>query len=509
MSLSTELISQFAKITKDSSKESKSSVVRGTTVIYNGKTYVRFDGSDLLTPVTTNSTVSDGDRVTVDIQNHKATITGNTSDPSASSTKVEKHDSQISEFEIIIAYKVTTEDLEAINATIESLRAKVANIDELDVLNAEINNLQAKFAELEYVKAEDVEILNAEIENLEAKFGEFGDLSAEDLEAINAEITNLKGYTADFTYVSADMLSAFRADIKELNTKKLSAEEADIKYANIDFSNIGKAAMEHFYASSGLIKDVIIGDSTITGELVGVTIRGDLIEGGTVVADKLVIKGEDGLYYKLNSMLDGVTAEQLSTEEYQNGLHGDNIIAHTITAEKIDVKDLVAFDATIGGFNITDNAIYSGVKESVDNTTQGIYMDNDGQLAVGDGTNFVKYYKYVDENGKEGYKLEISAASILLGASNKNLEDYIAQGGSGADIQIGATNLIRNSIDMIFAKYSFHNTPTFIETTYNPGSSDLEISYEPITVSTDGNGNITLMNVNAISDGSGNVTLKE
>ena len=38
--------------------------------------------------------------------------------------------------------------------------------------------------------------------------------------------------------------------------------------------------MAYFYAQSGLIKDVTIGDAKITGELVGVTIKGDLIEGG-------------------------------------------------------------------------------------------------------------------------------------------------------------------------------------------------------------------------------------
>ena len=59
--------------------------------------------------------------------------------------------------------------------------------------------------------------------------------------------------------------------------------------------------MEKFYSESGLIKNVVVGDQTITGELVGVTIRGDLIEGNTIKADKLVIKGEDGLYYKLNT----------------------------------------------------------------------------------------------------------------------------------------------------------------------------------------------------------------
>jgi hypothetical protein len=416
MGLSNELISQFAKLAvADKNQTPTETTVYGTTVVYEGRTYVKLDGSDLLTPVQTTSSTKDGDRVTVLIKNHTATITGNTSDPAASSNTVKDQASQITEFEIVMAHKVTTEELEAFNATIENLKAANANIGNLDAVNAAIENLEAKFADVEHLNANDVTAINAAIENLEAKFAEIGDLTVEELEAINAQINNLKGYTADFTYVSADVLQAFRGNIKELEAQKLSVKDADIKYANIDFSNIGQAAFEYFYANSGLIKDVTIDNGIITGELVGVTIRGDLIEGGTVVADKLVIKGEDGLYYKLNT--DGESIETEQTE--YNSLDGKHILAKSITATKVSVEDLVAFGATIGGFHITDDSIYSGVKESVGNTTRGIYMDNTGQMAIGDSNNYIKYYK--DQNGI--YRLEVSAGVITFGGSGGSSEE--------------------------------------------------------------------------------------
>lgn len=419
MSLSSDLISQFAKITNDNTETKKDTMVYGTIVDYDGSKWVRLDGADRLTPIETTTNTKDGDRVTVEIKNHTATVTGNVSSPSATNNDISEVNNQISEFEIVMAYKVTTEDLEAINATIENLRVVAAKIDNAEILMAEIHNLYAKYAEIDKITAKDVEILNAEIERLKVTFGDFTNISVEDLEAINANIENLKSYNANFTYVSADVLSALNAEIKRLDAEQISVDDLDAKYANIDFSNIGKAAIEEFFAKSGLIEDVVIGDGIITGELVGVTIRGDLIEGGTVVADKLVIRGEDGLYYKLNSTVEGVTSEQLSTEEYQSGLHGENIIAHTITAEKINVKDLVAFDATIGGFKISDNAIYSGVKESIDNTTRGVYMDSTGQWNVGDSHNYIKYYK--DADGK--YRLEIAAKSISIKASDSGGDD--------------------------------------------------------------------------------------
>lgn len=221
--------------------------------------------------------------------------------------------------------------------------------------------------------------------------------------------------------VTADSILADSAKIKKLETEKISATDADLKYARIDFANISEATMEYFYSKSGLIKNVTVGDQTITGELVGVTIKGDIIEGGTVKADKLVIKGEDGLFYKLNVDALGETTAS-SDKKYQNGLDGSVIIAKSITAEQISVKDLVAFGATIGGFKIGDDSIYSGVKSTVNNTTRGIYLDNDGQFSFGDSSNFIKFYK--DTDGK--YRLKISAESLEIGSSGSSVEEEIS-----------------------------------------------------------------------------------
>lgn len=442
MSLSSDLVSQFVKATKKEDKKKKETTVYGTAKVDADGVRVQIDGSDIMTPVAEAVGVSDGDRVTVLIKNHKAILNGNLKSPAVS--------------EVIAngAY-----------ATVGQLRAT-----------------------------------NAEIDELSADHAEFVSATAESFIAVNAKIDGLE------------------------------VGDLDATYANIDFSNIGKAAMEYLYSQSGLIKNVTVGDQTITGELAGVTIRGDLIEGNTIKADKLVIRGEDGLFYKLNtdglSVIDegngfskdicypednitnvewhddysatvtmgstelvaihfeldpektyvlsyegencGIdifgsdwstiytTEDDIVTEQIMTGakycyfvgkdrtgqttftfrnvrliekdiydknkIDGSIIMAKSITATKISVSDLVAFDATIGGFNITDNSIYSGVKESIDNTTRGIYMDNDGQFVVGDANNYLKYYRDADGS----YKLSISSKSafkiggrnLLTGSSN-------------------------------------------------------------------------------------------
>ena len=476
MVLPSDLISEFVEVTNDKTEIKKETTVYGTVVVQGDSKYVRLDGSDLLTPISLMADVDDGERVAVMIKNHSAIVTGNISSPSAKYETVEVLGQKLTEAEEILADKVSTTELEAERARIENLvtenatikgrlEAGEASISELEADNVTINEtltvhkadiesldakkLNASDAEITYATIENLNATNAQVHNLEADYGDFVQLTTDNFEATNADITNLKAKKLDadeadmkyatidnleatdayvydleadygtFKNATASQLTAAVADINDLKANKLNAADADIKYANIDFSNIGKAAFEYFYANSGLIRDVIVDNGTITGNLVGVTISGDLIEGNTIKADRLVIKGSDGLYYKLNT--DGVTTSSEQTDS--NSLNGSVIRAKTITATQISVSDLVAFDATIGGFNITENSIYSGVKESVDNTTRGIYMDNTGQIAFGDTNNFIKFYKDTDGT----FKLAISAQSIKFGASNRNLETVMGE----------------------------------------------------------------------------------
>lgn len=419
MGLSMDLITDLVKATKTDEPIDKESSAYGTVVKYNNAMYVRLDGSDLLTPVSTTVALADGDRVIVTIKQHSATVTGNTTTPAASSKDVAEIGSKISEFEIVIADKVSTKEFEAQigrinqlttdNATInEKLTAAEADIDKLHTKDAEITGtLDAAAADIEQLKAGKIDADAADLKYATIK----------ELGVTNETVRNIAGDFADFEQATVDRLDADEATIKELNTKKLDADEAEIKFANVDFSNITKAAIEYFYSTSGIIKDLVLENGTVTGELVGITIKGDQIEGNTIVADKLVVKGSDGLYYKLNT--DGMTVEKEQTD--YNSLNGSIIRAKSITATKIDVDDLVAFGATIGGFHIGQNSLYSGVKESVDNTTRGIYMDTDGQLAIGDSKNFIKYYK--DADGK--YRLAISAESMIFSSSGSTVEETI------------------------------------------------------------------------------------
>ena len=98
MSLTSDLISEFVKITKDTDKTKRETIVYGTIVeetVGEGDNtvstyYVRLDGSDLLTPITSTVDIKDGERVTVMIKNHTATVTGNITSPAARTRDVKQ-----------------------------------------------------------------------------------------------------------------------------------------------------------------------------------------------------------------------------------------------------------------------------------------------------------------------------------------------------------------------------------------------------------------------------------
>ena len=396
MALSNDLFTQFAKVTKEDKKTKKVTTVYGTVKEYNGGYYLQIDGSDILTPTLTTADVHHGERVTAQIDGHSVIITGNITSPAARTKDVKN-----------IQYDLSN------TLTIDKADIRYAAIGSLDAITATVNELK--------------------VDKLDASTAKITYATIDELKSTNANITNLQtnkldAATAKITYATIENLNSANANITNLQTNKLDAATADLKYANINFSNINMASVENLFAKSGIITNLVVNDTNITGELVGVTIKGDLIEGNTIAAEKLVVKGEDGLYYKLN--LDGETVEAQQTD--YNSLNGSVITAKSITASKIHVTDLVAFGATIGGFKLTENSIYSGVKTTVDNTTNGIYLDNVGQMAIGDGTNFIKYYK--DQNGD--YKLEISGIDDLT-IRLDDIENNLGNTNSGDGIMPG------------------------------------------------------------------------
>lgn len=489
MGISHELLSQFAKlVTKNDSSNSESTVYGTIVVDGSGNKYVKLYGSDQLTPLSADTSISadssaanfnEGERVSVLIKNHTATITGNVSSPAARSDDVEELGntvSKIQEFDILLADQV-----QANEAYFKKLIADKATLAKLTASEANIIELIAKSADIDKLLADKISVTDLIATKIDTDV----------VIADTAIIERLKALDIDVLGLVADKAVIRKLIADDVDLNSVEAKNAYLKYATVDFANIGEAAIEKLFSDSGIIKDIVVSDGHITGELVGVTIKGDLIEAGTLKADRLVVKGSDGNYYKLNTDFAGMPGVEPVEED---AIHGSVIVAKSITAEKVSVNDLVAFDATIGGFNITTKSIYSGAKRSVNGGIRGVYMDSDGQLSVGDSNNYLKYYK--DTDGK--YKLAISASDIVLSASGKTVEEAIA------DVEVGARNLIRNSKNLIFKKYYFVSDIV----TSDDGDGNITWVKPAVNIVDDGDGNITISHDNIVTfnNGNGNVT---
>lgn len=329
MGLPADLIEQFVKVTNDTSKQKVDTTTFGTTVVKGDNVYVKLDGSELYTPVSTTTHLNDGERVMVTIKNHTAIVTGNMSSP---------------------AINLETEVNDGENGSVKIVDLGISMRDGF----VEINNLMT----------ENFKAVNATIESLDTKY----------------------------------------ATIENLNATNAIIDKLDVNYAQVDFANIGEAAIGKIYANIGVIEGITTKDVSVTGKLAAVSIHGDVIEASTIKADKLIVLGDDGLYYKLNVNSLGETTAS-SDPKYKNGLDGSVIIAESINANKIDVSDLVAFDATIGGFKIEKNAIHSIAKTGT-NVGTGIYMTKDGEMSVGDNNNYLKFHK----DTPNSYKFSIGIA---------------------------------------------------------------------------------------------------
>lgn len=348
MGLSHDIISEFVKITNDNKDKPKEGVVYGVVAQTSNGKFVKIDGSDLITPAETTTEVEDGERVTIMIKDHTATITGNVSSPSASSTKVDKTFESISEkvgtFELLVADKISVNELEAYKATIEYLIAGKATIEDLEAINAVIENLKVKDAEIENLIAgnitvEDLKAINAIIENLKVKDAEIENAVIKNLESTYADINILN---ADFAQIRTLVNGNLTSDnIKAFNitADKVTMEDAFIKDAMVD--NISAAKIN---AGKINTNEVSIG-SEDGGMLITGSTQQFIDKNGKVRIqigkdDKgdftFVLYGEDGTGQLINQ--NGITASAIGDGLIVNDMVDDNA---AISGGKLDISSVI------------------------------------------------------------------------------------------------------------------------------------------------------------------------
>lgn len=353
MGLSNDVISQFAKMTKSQNEDKKESVVYGTTLNYDGKICVMIDGSDTITPVVSTAEIKAGQRVTVLIKDHTATITGNISDPSASTSSVGKvlddYDviiAKVGNFETVIADKVTTKQLDAELAIIENLIAGKASIEELNAINAKIGNL-------------DVDNLNAELAKINQAIINKADIT--DLDAVHAEIDILEADVGNIQTLIGGQLTMDNIQSLVLTSSKVTVDNAFVKDAMIDRVSASKL-------TAGSINTNIVNVASEDGSM---TINGSLQQFKDTEGNVRIQIGKDAT---------GDFTFALYGADGQGQLINQNGITASAISDGLIVNDMVADNAAIAGSKLD---IHSVVEEINNGTTtiksSTIYFDDKNQ----------------------------------------------------------------------------------------------------------------------------------
>ena len=370
MGLSHDIISEFVRITNDKKEKPKEGIVYGVVAQTSNGNYVKIDGSDLITPAETTTEVQDGERVTVMIKDHTATITGNVTSPSANSNSMNKKFESVSDkigtFELIVADKISANELEVYKATIDVLIAGKATIQDLEVVNATIEHLYAQ---------------NATIENLVANKA-----SIKDLDVVNATIENLKAKDAEIEHAVIDHLEATLADIKVLNAD--FAQIRTLVNGNLTSDNIlsfnitsDKVTMEDAFIKDAMIANVSAakinaGKINTNNVTIGSEDGGMLITGSTQqFVDKdgnvriqigrdakgdftFILYGEDGVGQLINQ--NGITASAISDGLIVNDMVSDKA---AISGEKLDISSVIMEINNDNSTAIKSNKIYLNEQE--------------------------------------------------------------------------------------------------------------------------------------------------
>ena len=381
MSLSKDLISQFVKATKDATTVKKESTVYGTVVKYNEKTYVKIDGSDLLTPAETLSSVEEGERVSIMIKDHIATITGNYTAPSASSIKVDGMDADLK------ANTANIKNLIAKNAEIENLVASKATIEDLRAANAEIDTLKSNYAEIETLVAD------------KASIG--------DLEAVNADIKSLKADKADISHLEANYatigsLNAVYADITRLKADKANIKDLEANYATIISLNATNANITNLTSQ---VADI---NTLVNGNLTSDNIQSLNLTAANTTIENAMIK---------NAMIDSVSANKVNT----GTLNTNNVSIQSDDGSMLLQGNLQQFKDKNGKVRIQIG------KDATGNFTFVLYDENGtGQLINQNGiqsSNAIADGLIVDSKVAEGANIagsKLDISSVITEINNDN-----------------------------------------------------------------------------------------
>lgn len=308
-----------------------------------------------------------------------------------------------------------------------------ANTDLTNVPDGSVKSAHIEDAAITNAKIGTAAIGSANIQDAAITNAKIGEAAINTANIKDGSITNAKIGTA-----AVDTANIKDAAITNAKIGSAAIGTANIQDAAIDTAKIKDGAVTTATIHEGAINTAKIADGAITNAKID-ALSADKITSGTIQTERLILVDNESGKTSI------VTA--LNAEAEANGgiLSGATIIDKTIEAAKINVADLEAFKATIGGFDIDSSSIHSK-KKAINDKTAGVYVGTtgvglgDGDIAGIDGSPFEVYadgtFKLRGKNASIIFDpvygdIDINATSITIGsssvASKTDLEKFPTQ----------------------------------------------------------------------------------
>ncbi len=207
---------------------------------------------------------------------------------------------------VIEAYAITADKIGAGEITTDKLAAKSVTADKLQADLVISDFIEAGSITTDMLAAGAVTADKLDANAISADFIESGSITADKLAA---------------GVLSADLIGAHSITADKIATGTITAESGII--------------------ANGAIGTTQIADGSITSAKI-VSLNADVITSGTLSTERLLIKGTDGIIYEINAQSSGLTAAELTKEQYKNQLNGTVIVAESITAAQLAAESVTA-----------------------------------------------------------------------------------------------------------------------------------------------------------------------
>lgn len=170
-------------------------------------------------------------------------------------------------------------------------------------------------------------------------------------------------------------------------------DDGDI-FVRLDGSDISTPVLTTTNVSNGERVTVMIKNhnAVITGNVTSPAAKSSEVQNVSEVTNSKVSQTTyDNDMTEVNNALATKLSSSVANTTYAKK-DFSNVDDATIPAAKIQVTDLHSLATLIGGINIGTHTLYSDGKLSVSNTSAGFYLNDDGEVCIGDSSNMVKFY---------------------------------------------------------------------------------------------------------------------